>query len=93
MGVGWAINSAIIFIAATAFFSSGIIVDDLAQAGNLLAPILGPLSADIFGVALLFAGIAASLTSSMAGAVSSPAWSASLTTRRTGTRRSARSSP
>ncbi len=67
MGVGWAINSAIIFIAATAFFSSGIIVDDLAQAGNLLAPILGPLSADIFGVALLFAGIAASLTSSMAG--------------------------
>ncbi len=67
MGVGWAINSAIIFIAATAFFANGIMVDDLAQAGELLTPILGSLSAHIFGVALLFAGIAASLTSSMAG--------------------------
>lgn len=67
MGVGWAINSAIIFIAATAFFANGIAVDDLAQAGELLTPILGSLSAHIFGVALLFAGIAASLTSSMAG--------------------------
>lgn len=67
MGVGWAINSAIIFVAATAFFANGIEVDDLAQAGGLLAPILGPLSAQLFGAALLFAGIAASLTSSMAG--------------------------
>lgn len=67
MGVGWAINSAIIFIAAAAFYARGIAVDDLAQAGGLLAPILGPLSAQIFGAALLFAGIAASLTSSMAG--------------------------
>lgn len=67
MGVGWAINSAIIFIAAAAFYARGIAVDDLAQAGGLLAPILGPLSAQLFGAALLFAGIAASLTSSMAG--------------------------
>lgn len=67
MGVGWAINSAIIFIAAAAFYARGIPVDDLAQAGGLLAPILGPLSAQLFGAALLFAGIAASLTSSMAG--------------------------
>ncbi len=67
MGVGWAINSAIIFVAASAFFANGIAVDDLSQAGVLLTPLIGPLSADIFGVALLFAGIAASLTSSMAG--------------------------
>lgn len=67
MAVGWAINSAIIFIAATAFFANGIVVDDLAQAGGLLEPILGSLSATLFGVALLFAGIASSLTSSMAG--------------------------
>lgn len=67
MGVGWAINSAIIFVAASAFFANGIAVDDLSQAGVLLTPLIGPLSADIFGIALLFAGIAASLTSSMAG--------------------------
>ena len=67
MGVGWAINSAIIFVAASAFFANGVVVDDLSQAGVLLTPLIGPLSADIFGIALLFAGIAASLTSSMAG--------------------------
>lgn len=67
MAVGWAINSAIIFIAATAFYANGIVVDDLAQAGDLLTPILGSLSATLFGIALLFAGIASSLTSSMAG--------------------------
>ncbi len=67
MIVGWAINSAIIFIAAIAFYDNGITVTDLSQAGTLLTPILGPLSAEIFGVALLFAGIAASLTSAMAG--------------------------
>jgi len=67
MAVGWAINSAIIFIAATAFYANGIVVDDLAQAGSLLTPILGSLSATLFGIALLFAGIASSLTSSMAG--------------------------
>ena len=67
MGVGWAINSAIIFVAASAFFANDIAVDDLSQAGVLLTPLIGPLSADIFGIALLFAGIAASLTSSMAG--------------------------
>ncbi len=69
MGVGWAINSAIIFVAATAFFANGIEVTDLSQAGTLLTPMIGSMSALLFGVALLFAGIASSLTSSMAGGV------------------------
>ncbi len=69
MGVGWAINSAIIFVAATAFFANGIEVTDLAQAGTLLTPMIGSMSALLFGIALLFAGIASSLTSSMAGGV------------------------
>lgn len=67
MAVGWAINSAIIFIAASAFYANGIAVDDLAQAGSLLSPMLGEMSALLFGIALLFAGIASSLTSAMAG--------------------------
>ena len=67
MCVGWAINSAIIFVAATAFYANGIAVTDLAQAGDLLTPILGSMSALIFSIALLFAGISSSLTSAMAG--------------------------
>lgn len=69
MIVGWIINSAIIFVAASTFFANGVYVDDLAQAGTLLTPMLGSLSATLFGVALLFAGIASSLTSAMAGGI------------------------
>lgn len=67
MTVGWAINSAIVFIAASTFFTHGIYVDDLSQAGALLTPLMGPMSALLFGIALLFAGIASSITSAMAG--------------------------
>ena len=42
MGVGWAINSAMVILAATTFFAHGIVVDDLAVAAATLSPILGP---------------------------------------------------
>ena len=40
MGVGWAINSAMVILAATTFFAHGIVVDDLAVAAATLSPIL-----------------------------------------------------
>ena len=66
MGVGWAINSAMVILAATTFFAHGIVVDDLAVAAAMLSPILGPASSTIFAVALLFAGISSSVTAGMA---------------------------
>lgn len=66
MGVGWAINSAMVILAATTFFAHGIVVDDLAVAAATLSPILGPASSAIFAVALLFAGLSSSVTAGMA---------------------------
>lgn len=66
MGVGWAINSAMVILAATTFFAHGIVVDDLAVAAATLSPILGPASSTIFAVALLFAGLSSSVTAGMA---------------------------
>jgi manganese transport protein len=67
MVVGWAINSAMIILAAATFFKNSIKVDDLSQSEKLLQPLLGTNASAIFGAALLFAGIASSITSGMAG--------------------------
>ncbi len=67
MCVGWAINSAIIILAAAAFFRHKISVTDLRQSVVMLSPIAGDMAAVIFAVALLFAGIASSVTAGMAG--------------------------
>lgn len=67
MIVGWAINSAMILLAAATFFTSGQKVDELQQANRLLEPLLGSNASVVFAVALLFAGIASSITSGMAG--------------------------
>ncbi|MDL2214903.1 Nramp family divalent metal transporter [Dysgonomonas sp. OttesenSCG-928-M03] len=66
MGVGWAINSAMILLAASTFFREGFIVDDLQQAKSLLEPLLGSNAAIVFAIALLFAGISSSMTSGIA---------------------------
>lgn len=52
---GWVINSAMIILAATTFFSSHQVVDDLSQAQALLTPLLGNNAANIFAIALLLA--------------------------------------
>ena len=41
MIVGWAINSAMILLAAATFFKSGIQVEELQQAKSLLEPVAG----------------------------------------------------
>jgi manganese transport protein len=66
MIVGWAINSAMILLAAATFFKSGTPVNELEQANVLLEPLLGNNAAVIFAVALLFSGIASTITSGMA---------------------------
>ena len=67
MLIGWAINSAMILMAATVFFSSGVAVDELQQAQELLKPLLGEGAAVVFALALLFAGISSTVTAGMAG--------------------------
>jgi manganese transport protein len=67
MVIGWAINSAMIILAATTFFKSGVKVDELQQAQSMLGPLLGNNAGVVFAIALLFAGIASSITSGMAG--------------------------
>jgi manganese transport protein len=66
MIVGWAINSAMILLAATTFFKSGIKVTELQQAKSLLEPLLGSNAAIIFALALLMAGVSSTITSGMA---------------------------
>jgi len=69
MLIGWAINSAMIILAAATFFAIGQQVTELEQARELLRPLLGGNADTIFAVALLMAGIASSITSGMAGGI------------------------
>ncbi len=68
MGMGWLVNSAMIVVAAAVFFVNGVSVDSIEQASATLEPLVGPLSRFLFGTALLVAGIASSITSSLAEA-------------------------
>ncbi len=66
MIVGWGINSAMILLAAATFFTLHTHVSALEQAKELLAPLLGNHAAIIFAIALLFSGLASTITSGMA---------------------------
>lgn len=69
MLVGWAINSAMIILAAAVFWVAGTSVSELEQAKELLSPILGNHAGLVFAIALLCAGVASSVTSGMAGGI------------------------
>jgi len=66
MIVGWAINSAMILLAAATFYKNGIQVNELEQAKVLLEPLLGNSAGVVFAFALLMAGLSSTLTSGMA---------------------------
>jgi manganese transport protein len=66
MIVGWAINSAMILLAATAFYTHSMHVSELQQAQAILAPLLGNNAAVVFAVALLLAGVSSTITSGIA---------------------------
>ncbi|MDA8083765.1 MAG: Nramp family divalent metal transporter [Nitrospiraceae bacterium] len=67
MLAGWAINSAMILVAAAVFYRGGITVTELSQAQETLRPLLGNGAATVFALALIFAGISSSVTAAMAG--------------------------
>jgi manganese transport protein len=67
MLVGWAINSSMIILAAATFFMSGTHATELGQAHALLIPLLGKSAGVVFGIALLFSGIASTTTAGMSG--------------------------
>jgi manganese transport protein len=67
MIVGWAINSAMIILAAATFYHNHIKVNELQQAESILRPLLGNNASVVFAIALLLAGVASSITSAMAG--------------------------
>jgi len=67
MLVGWAINSAIIIVAASTFYQNGIVVTELQQAEATLRPLLGRAASAVFALALILAGVSSSITAGMAG--------------------------
>jgi len=68
MGMGWLVNSAMIIVAAAVFFRGGVVVSSIEQAADTLEPLVGELARFVFGLALLVAGLASSITSSLAEA-------------------------
>lgn len=67
MCAGWAINSAMIIMAAAVFFSNRVTVTELSQVTETIRPIFGNLSATVFALGLVFAGLSSSVTAAMAG--------------------------
>jgi manganese transport protein len=67
MVLGWAINCAMIILAATVFFAHGVAVTELPQAQATLAPLLGRAAGLVFALGLVFSGLASTLTAAMAG--------------------------
>jgi manganese transport protein len=66
MGVGWAINSAMIIIAAATFFGKTA-VTEIEQAHDMLGPLVGGTAALVFAFALILAGLSSTVTAGMAG--------------------------
>jgi manganese transport protein len=67
MLIGWAINSAMIVVAASVFYTKGTLVTELSQAQETLKPLMGDAAAVVFALALLLAGFASSITAGIAG--------------------------
>lgn len=68
MTLGWVVNSAMIIVAAAVFSKNQVVVTGIEQASATLKPLAGPLAGLLFAIALVFAGVGSSITSSMAEA-------------------------
>jgi manganese transport protein len=69
MNGAWLVNSAMLVVAASAFagtISGGMSIE---QAHQTLGPLLGPVSATVFAIALLCSGLSSSTVGTMAGQV------------------------
>jgi manganese transport protein len=69
MNGAWLINSAMVIMAAAAFFSHGIMVSSIENAHSTLIPLLGRFAGFAFAVALLCSGLSSSTVGTMAGQV------------------------
>lgn len=67
MGIGWAINSAMIIMAAAVFYANHVTVTALSQVTATIEPIFGTASGVVFALGLVFAGLSSSVTAAMAG--------------------------
>jgi manganese transport protein len=64
------VNAAILILAASTFHSRGVVVTEIAQAHELLAPLLGTaLASAAFAIALLCSGQSSTITGTMAGQI------------------------
>jgi manganese transport protein len=68
MLLGWVVNSAMIIVAAAVFYRHNVLVNSIEQASAILKPLAGPLAGLLFAIALVFAGVGSSITSSLAEA-------------------------
>jgi manganese transport protein len=69
MNGAWLVNSAMVVMAAAAFFGHGLTVTSIREAHTTLEPLLGGLAAEAFAVALLCSGLSSSTVGTMAGQV------------------------
>jgi manganese transport protein len=69
LNLAWLVNSAIVVMAAGAFFVNGLEIDSIEAAHETLTPLLGGLSATVFAMALLASGLSSSTTATLAGQI------------------------
>ena len=69
MNGAWLVNSAMVVLAAAAFFQAGSPVHSIEDAHRTLSPLVGRASSLLFGVALLASGLSSSTVGTMAGQV------------------------
>jgi manganese transport protein len=69
LNLAWLVNSAIVVMAAGAFYVQGMEIDSIEGAHETLTPLLGGLSAFAFAIALLASGLSSSTTATLAGQI------------------------
>ncbi|MEN1937470.1 Nramp family divalent metal transporter [Paenibacillus sp. 102] len=67
MVIAGAINASMLIVAAALFFKNGLHVEDLDVAFNQFGNLVGPVSASLFGIGLLAAGLSSSSVGTMSG--------------------------
>jgi manganese transport protein len=66
LSLGLVVNAAMIIVAATVFHKNGLVVTSITDAAATLVPLAGRGAGFLFALALVFAGVGSSVTSSMA---------------------------
>jgi manganese transport protein len=69
LNLAWLVNSAIVIMAAAAFFSRGLEIGSIEAAHQTLVPLLGGAAGAAFALALLAAGLSSSVTATLAGQI------------------------